>query len=215
MSDNKGLYWQQQSGVYTQPQVINPPMGQNANNARHAVWHLGNELEVELYPASAWRAGDGDEVDDLRHTKGPATVLTIWGTAQPYHGDGGSSDREGDAGGESVEGMIVVHIDSHQPENIAVAADNEELFPSGGIRLTDDEDKTAGKGYAHAALIRWQGRRWKVMQVIELFEAGDEENGNGAVYRCLCARFTDKSQELTATPAVAESVGESNFWGPS
>ena len=199
MSDVSGTYWQRQAGVYRQPLVVEPPQDQNANNARAAIWHLGRSFDLEVYPsAEGWRLTDG------RHDMADMRLVTVRGVIQP---DGSSNELVRGAEGEHGEGRIIVHLDSHEPFNVEAAAINVDVFPD-GVRLTGPDSDGEMRG--HAMIVRWAGRRWKVLSVAEHWEGADEEvTATGAVYRAVCGLFRQRSHERDAKPGMTTPE-----WGP-
>lgn len=209
MTDPKGIYWSQKPGTYLQPTVIDTPAGQNANNARMAIWHLGRELDLEIYPTSeGWRVGDTDPVDDGRHDRGAPRIVRVRGAIQPLS-SGGSSGLQQNREGERTEGQVVVHIDSHEPFNILAAQANSDIFPN-GIRIIGPDMELADDRFNFTTVIRFRSRRWKVLECMELFEGGDEELAfEGAIYRTVCGLMNDRNHERDAKPA--DFTPE---WGP-
>lgn len=218
MTDVNGIYWQRRGGDYIQPQVCEPPINQNANNARHAVWHLSRLIEVEIYPTRpihGWRAANTDPVDDGRADRGEPIVFKLWGVIQPYRsGDRHSSELVRDAWGEHTEGDVVVHVDSHQQENLDIIAADPALvalFPN-GLRILgpDTEGPVDDDRRNFSTVFRFRNRRWRVCNVAELFEAGDENlHDEGAVYRAVCKEFQDRNHERDA-----KSGDHAPFFGP-
>lgn len=212
MTDKKGIYWKRQQGTYLQPDVIESPAMQNANNARHAIWALGRMVEMEVYPsAQGWRASDEDPVDDGRHDRGEPTVVKVRAVIQPRSGDqNGSSELFDLPEGQYTHGEVVIHLDSHDPINLCAADDHPELFPNGVRVLGPDTEGTDGQKN-FATVFRFRNRRWKVTRMLELFEGGDEElSCEGATYRMLAEEFKDRSHERNATPETAAAP----YWGP-
>lgn len=188
MSNNHPNYWT--NGRYAQPIVVNPPKGQRVNNARHALWHFSRLIQVEVYPQGAWRKEDG------RFDRGQATLIPMWATVQPVAGRNvlKSSLSEG----ESFEAEVIVHIDSHQPENIQIAQGFPQLFPD-GLFLAGVGKSFMFESRGFGMLVQWRGLRWRVNDV-DMFEyGGDEEVSiSNAVYRGRCTLFTDIQQEMNA-----------------
>lgn len=211
MTNPAGQYWIDGVNVYLQPQVINPPNGQNANNARHAVWHLGRALTIEVYPSGdgQYRAGDLDPVDDGRFDRGAARLVTVYGVIAPE--SGGSIAVQQAFEGERTEGSMMLTLDSHQPENIAAAQANADIFPD-GIRIIGSDMVGTDDRHNFATVIRFRGRRWKVLTVAEHWEGGDEElHTEGALYRCTLGLLRDQSHERDAVPGMVETAP---VWGP-
>ena len=188
MTANNPAYWR--SGNYAQPIVANPPNGQRANNARHAVWHFSRPVTVEVYQAGHWRAEDG------RYDRGAAQLVTMHVVAQPMSDH--SQIREQLPEGESEESRIVVHLDSHQPENLTAAASNADLFPS-GVFLSGVGQSAFYDTRGFGMIVVWRGQRWRVESVMVLDYGGDEEvAANSAIYRAVCTLHTDVQQEMRA-----------------
>lgn len=212
MTDLKGIYWKRSKGVYLQPDVCEPPIDQNANNARHAIWHMGREIEMEVYPTlQGWRASDGDPIDDGRHDRGAPLIIPVRASIQPYGGEGRDSSKLMQMPeGQWTEGQVVVHLDSHEPFNIETAAQYSEVLPD-GVRVIGPDTEAPDDRVNFPTVFRFRGRRWKAISVAEFFEGGDEELAfEGAIYRAICSEFKDRSHERNATP---ETAGE-GFWGP-
>lgn len=201
MTDNSGNFWGKRQGTHMQLPVNNPPNGQNANNARMAVWHLGRPFTLEVFPEGGWQVGDIDDKDDGRYDRGDSFEITVYGHIQPltYNNRDGSQDLGTRRGGEYVEGEIVVHLDSHQPENLEAAA--ASTFFDDYVYLSPSESMEGHRNFS--MLVHWRGRRWKMRTVQEHAEASDEEVSglSGAVYRAVCQEFTDVNQEKLAVPA--------------
>ena len=191
MTANNPSYWR--NGNYAQPIVANPPNGQRVNNARHAVWHFSRPIIVEVYEAGSWRASDG------RYDRGKERLVTMHAVVQPQSDH--SQLREQLPEGESEESRIVVHLDSHQPENIAIAASNADLFPS-GVFLSGVGQSAFYDARGFGMIVQWRGQRWRVQSVMVLDYGGDEEvAANSAIYRAVCTLFTDIQQEMRAVNA--------------
>lgn len=208
MTQVSGPYWNERPGVYRQPPVIKPPTGQNANNARHAIWHFGSQLVMEVYPTGGrYRVGDSDLIDDGRHDRGAMRLVTVRGVIQPNKA--GSIDLVQDYEGERSEGSLVLHLDSHEPFNIAAAQGDVDIFPN-GIRLIGPDMLAPDDRFNHVAVFQFRGRRWKVLSVAELFKAGDEDlQTDGAIYRAELGLFADRSHERSADPSL-----QAPEWGP-
>jgi hypothetical protein len=188
--------------------VHNPPSGQNANNARHAIWHFGRTLTLEVFTSlnHKWRASDADLIDDGRHERGAPLVVQINAVWQPNTQKRGRGVVEEVSGGRS-ETSFIIHLDSHDPVNIAAAALHPTVFPN-GIRLVDfDEVGTDGLFNFPMAIV-YRGSRYKVKQPIALWEGGDEElHTDGAIYRAECQLWRDEHHERDAR-------GQGPAWGP-
>lgn len=215
MTERSDEYWTRPRGLYQQPPVLNPPRGQNANNAWHAIAHLGHPFEIEVYPtAGKWNAGK-DENCDGRYERGEACIACVWGLIQPIRGpmSGGSAELQTEAGGEWSEGQIVVHLYSHAPENIKEACKKPDVFPD-GIRLIGPDFDGDHDRQNFSTVIRWKGRRWKIKSIMDLFEGGDEDLHKDcpAVYRAICSLLEDRNHEREATP---ETAINDTYWGPS
>ena len=203
MTDPNGIYWKRQNGVYLQPPVCEPPLNQNPNNARHAVWHMSRKIIMEVHPTRpihGWRAANADPVDDGRADRGEVTLVEIRAVVQPYQsGDRHSSRLIREPAGEYTEGDCVFHIDSHQEENIAAAALHPTLFPN-GIRILGPETEGTDERGNFSTVFRFRNRRWRVLNVAELFEGGDEDlHTEGAIYRGVCGEFQDRNHERDAS----------------
>lgn len=201
-------YWQDSAGVYRQPTVINPNAGANANNARQAIWHLGRELVLECFEAEGgYRVGDDDPIDDGRYDRGAARMVTVRGVIQPKRE--GSIQVKQEFEGERSEGQMILHLDSHEPFNIAAAEANDDIFPD-GIRLVGPDMEAADGARHHVTIVQFGGRRWKVLAIAELSEGGDAElHPAGIVYRAELGLFVDASQERRAVPELRVPD-----WGP-
>ena len=215
MTDDSGKFWRYAPGSYIQPRVIEPPLNQNVNNSRHAIWHLGREFDIEVYPTrQGWRVGDDDQADDGLHDRGEPRIIRVRGVIQPYNrlGDG-SSNLVTESFGERSEGLIMVDIDSHQPFNIDAAQQNPDIFTN-GIRIHGPDTEGTDSQYNFQTVILFRNRKWKVIQVDEMFESGNEElHFQGCVYRCVCAMMRDRSHERKATPEISLQNNEV-VWGP-
>lgn len=208
MSDNAGVYWTDPAGVYKQPEVFNPPAFQNANNARHAIWHFGRMLELLVYTSdnADWRADNADLVDDGRYERGAPLVVSVRGVWQPNTQKRGRGMIDAVEGSRS-EGNFVLHLDSHDPVNIAAAAAHPTVFPN-GIRLVDADDRGTDGIYNFPMAIQFRGNRYKIKQPMAFFEGGDEELHNeGAIYRADCQLWHDRYHER-------EARGDAPVWGP-
>lgn len=209
MTDPRGKYWSDVPGTYIQPLVNNPPALQNANNARHAIWHLGRMLTLLVFPSSThvWRAGDADAIDDGRHDRGAPIEFQVRATWQP------NTQKRGRGVVDGVEAMrtesnFIVHLDSHDPVNLLAAATHPEIFPN-GVRLVDPDDFGTDGIINFPMAILYRGNRYKVKQPIALYEGGDEElDTEGAIYRAECQLWHDRFHERDA------SVPAEPFWGP-
>jgi hypothetical protein len=211
VTDPVGVFWTKKPGTYLQPRVINPPDAQNAENARFAIHHIGRKFEIEVYPtAQGWRAGNADLTDDGRHDPGVPRIVTVFGAIQPQS-SGGAHSVQQNFEGERTEASIVVHLDSHQEFNIAAAKANADIFPDGIRIIGPDDDSAADDRFNHAMIIRWRGRRWKVLETLDLFEAGQEElHPAQAIYRAVCGLYQNRSHERNATPQNFDPE-----WGPA
>lgn len=210
MTNNNPNYWSTPGDMYVQLHVLNPPGGQNANNARMAIWHLGRPVSLEVFPEGHWNVTDADVEDDGRYDRGASEIVVVYGHIQPltYNNRDGSQDLGTRRGGEYVEGEIVLHLDSHQPENIEAAA--ASTFFDDHIYVSPGENVENGhKNFA--MLLHWGGRRWKPKTVQQHMEGSDEEvsGTNGAVWRVVLREFTDVTQERKAMPAQ-----ETTYYGP-
>jgi hypothetical protein len=186
MTANNPNYWF--NGSYAQPLVANPPNGQQANNSRMATWHFSKLIPIEIYKDGAWRKNDG------RYDRGVAQVVTIYATCQPL----GETLRN-ESEGESNEMKLLVHVDSHQPENIAIASAFPALFPN-GVFLAGVEEGAFLDTRGFGMIVQWMGKRWRVETVKPLLYAGDEEVSiRNCVYRAECSLFTDVQQEMRVT----------------
>lgn len=213
MTDKNPDYWDQPSGVYLQPPVCNPPMNQNPNNARHAIWHLGRPIITEFYPSAnhTWGANE-----DGRHDRGEPTLVTVYGTIQPLSSEGATANAarglQRPAEAERNEGRMIVHVDSMQPENLEAALAFPSLFPDGQLRILGPDDPAYAQNFV--PVFRYARRRYKVINVMEQFEGGDEEVApDGAIYRCTCGLFEDVQHERQAGAAEAAQHDPSG-WGP-
>ena len=188
MTANNPLYWR--NGNYRQPLVNNPPWGQRANNARMAVWHFSRKFAVEMYPAGSWRKEDG------RYDRGQARIVEIWGSIQPNSGV--NKIRENLPEGESFEGQLIIHVDSHQPENIEIALANPDLFPD-GVFLAGVGQNAFFDTRGFGMIVQFRNLRWRIQDVDVYENAGDEEVALvSAVHRGRCTLFTDVQQEMQA-----------------
>jgi len=120
--------------------------------------------------------------------------------------------------GEHTEGMHVIHIDSHQPENLKVIEDHPEgtaLFPNGlKVLGPDTEGQAEGDDlrFNFATTFEFKNRKWKTCAVAELNEGGDEvlNPGSGGIYRVVVSEWKDRSHERDAKPS-----DHVDFWGPA
>lgn len=210
MTEPAGVFWTQPAGVYQQPKVVNPPMGNNADNARMSIWHLGRPVEVEIYPSlEGWRSGNNDLIDDGRHDSGEPIVITIWAVVQP-ESSGGAHTVQQNREGERTEARIVLHTDSHMDFNLSAIEPYPELFPNGFRINGPDDDSAVDDRFNHSMIIRWRGRRFKCLEILDLYEGGDEATSdNGAIYRAVCGLYQHHSHERDAKPE--DFVPE---WGP-
>ena len=212
MTDPNGIYYAQAPGTYIQPQVLDTPPFQNANNARLAVHHLGRMLELLVFPTAnhKWRVGDDSLEDDGRHERGDPLVLQIRGVWQPNTMKRGRGVIDAVEAARS-ETNFVVHIDSHDPVNLAAieAAGAAASFPN-GLRLADFDDRGTDGLVNFPMAIVYRGNRWKIKQPIALYEAGDEDlHLEGAVYRAECQLWHDRFHERDARTGANVPV-----WGP-
>lgn len=211
MTEIAGQYWADTPAVYKQPFVHQPPAFQNANNARHAIWHFGRMLDLLVYVNAnhAWRASDTDLVDDGRHERGETLVVSIRGVWQPNTQKRGRGVLDAVEGSRS-ENNFIVHVDSHDPVNIAAVANTPgaaAVFPN-GLRLFDFDDFGIEAGINFPMAIRFRGTKWKIKQPIPLFEGGDEElHTEGAIYRAECQVWNDRHHER-------DGRGSAPVWGP-
>lgn len=211
MTELRGLYWEDRVGTYQQPTVVNPPAFQNANNARHAIWHLGRMLTLHVYTSDqhVWRVGDTSVEDDGRHDRGTPLVLQVRGTFQPNTQKRGRGWMDVVESGRS-ETNCIVHLDSHDPVNLAAIAGTPgaaAVFPN-GLRLVDPDDRGTDGIVNFPMAIVYRGNRWKIKQPIALYEGGDEElHLEGAIYRAECQLWHDRYHEQDA-------VNNNPVWGP-
>ena len=219
MTDTHGSYWTRTAGSYQQPSVIEPPSGQNANNSRHAIWHLARKLTALVYPTenAVWRASNGNAIDDGRFERGQPIEVEFYGTLQPDNDDRGSHTITDAQEGEFHEGSMILHVDSHQPENLLAAASANavvpDLFPDGFRILGSDHGPTDGRTN-FATVVKYRNELWKVKHIMTLYEGGDEQDSpDGAIYRAECKLFRDDTHERNATPAVA-AANDQDGWGP-
>ncbi len=209
MTERSDRYWSRPRGLYNQAPVMNPPKGQNANNAWHAIEHLGHAFEIEVYPTSGtWNTGKESDKCDGRFDPGKPCVACVWGLIQPDRGSGpgaGSARLITEPGGEWSEGRIIVHLYSHAPENLREACKKPDVFPD-GIRLIGPDFDGTHDRQNFSTIIRWKGRRWKILSIMDLFEGGDEDLHKDcpAVYRAICGLHEDRSHEREATPETAQ-----------
>lgn len=208
MTDPAGIYWQDSPGTYKQPLVHNPPGMQNANNTRHAIWHLGRMVELLVFtsPNHVWRVGDDDPVDDGRHERGEPVIISIRAVWQPNTQKRGRGVMEDVSGGRS-ENNYIIHVDSHDPVNLAAIAPHADIFPN-GLRLVDFDEYGTDGLINFPMAVRYRGTKWKIKQPISLFEGGDEElHTEGAIYRAECQLWHDRHHER-------EARGSAPVWGP-
>ena len=189
MTINNPNYWR--AGNYKQPVVSDPPNGQRANNARHAIWHFSRPVVFEFYPAGTWRKEDG------RYDRGAARLITMYAVVQPFGGKGMLQYRRPE--GDSFEAELVVHLDSHQPKNIEIANANPDIFTDGvflaGVGQGANFD-TRGFGM----IMQFRNQRWRIANVDVFENAGDEEVSSvSAMHRGECTLFTDVQQEMNAS----------------
>lgn len=198
-------------GTYRQPTVHQPRPFQNANNARYAIWHLGRMVNLLVYPASnhKWQADNTDPIDDGRHERGEPVVVSVRAVWQP------NSQKRGRGVLDRVEASrsetnFVVHIDSHDPVNLANIAAHpiaSGLFPN-GLRLYDFDDFDPESQFNFPSAIEYRGVRYKIKQPLSLWEGGDEdEHADGAIYRAECQLWIDRHHER-------EARGTAPVWGP-
>ena len=111
-----------QSDSYRQPTVLNPPLGQRAENARYAIWHFAELIEIDVAQDVSWSKLDG------RSYVGEWRTIQAYAVCQPKSTDGENPMLYE---GERVESAIVVHIDNTDPRNVELSKGYADIFPHG------------------------------------------------------------------------------------
>lgn len=204
MSNNP--YWTQCQQAYIQ-QCIIAPTKQAPDNARMAIWTFSKPLVLEAYHDGQWQT----PCKDGRYFKGKPTLVPFCGTVQPV----GANDFQVQQlkEGVDIEGAHCLHIDPHQPENIASAQNFPELFPDGCILITGPDDECQGRRKkGHADVVRFNGCRWKVLDGCRIAHGGRECDGpNAGPHRFILGLYRDRDGELNATPDTARENGRTHW----
>lgn len=178
-----------QGGNYKQPTVMNPPLGQRAENARHAIWHFAELITIDVALNVEWSKQDG------RAYIGEWRTIQAYAVCQPRTDDG---QHQGLYEGERTEAAIVVHIDNEDPRNVALEPTYADIFPN-GIYLGGVDAVTEHEQLRVPTIVNFRGQKWKPISTMQLNKAGDETHPylNGA-YRSECILWRDNHQEMQA-----------------
>lgn len=198
MTDNRAQpFWVRQAGVYTQQDVIEPPLNQNPNNAAHAVWHLGEAMQAEYYPSRGdWRTGD-NTLEDGRYDRGDATLVSVYAVTYPH--TMGSDNTLSPAEGERSEGKRVFIVDSNQLENAASAQNHPTLFANGHLFVAGSDSDGEESLNNHATIFLYGGNRWEVESIKLWNEARNElTSAHGGVYECVARLYRHRAHEKDA-----------------
>ncbi|GHA66264.1 hypothetical protein GCM10009007_03410 [Formosimonas limnophila] len=179
-----------QSDRYRQPTVMNPPLGQRAENARHAIWHFAELIAIDVAVGVTW-----DELDG-RSKIAQWRTIEAYAVCQPLVGGDGLNESLYE--GERTEAAIIVHIDNEDPRNLALASTYSDIFPN-GIYLGGLDSVSSHPQIGFPTIINFDGQKWKPRHTARLNKAGDETHPamNGA-YRSECYLWRDNHQEMQA-----------------
>jgi len=203
MTDNRTQPYQlRESGVYCQPDVIEPPIGQNPDNSRLAVHHLARLISVEVFNREGSWNGRSSTTDDGRHERGTATVVPVWAVSWP-----GAGDTMDGAEAQHQENVRTFVVDANQPENKVFAAQFPDLFPTGSFNIVGPDSDGLEQSSNHAMIFLLNGYRWEVDEVMLWDEARNEETDTeSGVYQVTARKYKDRSHERDAQRGLPNRV---------